>query len=131
MKLHYLFSAASAAVLICGAAHAQNSSSAVSQPPATDSTAAPDSMSQNSSSTVNPPAGAPAPSATDPSMSGAASAMPAPSAATGVAADTAAATGANVTVRTITNGPVPDTAENRERFPPLSNAGRRSKPAGN
>lgn len=38
---------------------------------------------------------------------------------------------ANVTTRVVTNGPVADTAENRAKFQPLSNAGRRTKPAGN
>ena len=36
--------------------------------------------------------------------------------------------GANV----VTNGPVPDTAENRAKYgKPMSNAGKHSKPAGN
>jgi hypothetical protein len=34
------------------------------------------------------------------------------------------------TVRTFTNGPVPDTAENRKKFPPLSATGRNTKPQG-
>jgi hypothetical protein len=35
-------------------------------------------------------------------------------------------------MRTVTNGPVADTPENRERYgEPLSNAGRRTAPAGN
>ena len=37
-----------------------------------------------------------------------------------------------VTTRTVTNGPVPDTAENRARYgQPLSRAGKRTTPAGN
>jgi hypothetical protein len=32
--------------------------------------------------------------------------------------------------RLVTNGPVPDTAENRAKYPPLSHAGRRSKAKG-
>ena len=37
-----------------------------------------------------------------------------------------------VTTRTVTNGPVPDTAENRARYgQPLSRAGKRTAPAGN
>lgn len=36
------------------------------------------------------------------------------------------------TITTVTNGPVPDTAENRARFGgPMSNGGRRTAPAGN
>lgn len=37
-----------------------------------------------------------------------------------------------VTTRTVTNGPVPDTAENRAKYgQPLSNAGKRTDAAGN
>lgn len=35
-----------------------------------------------------------------------------------------------VTVHRITNGPVADTPENRAKFPPLSAAGRNTKPQG-
>jgi UrcA family protein len=39
---------------------------------------------------------------------------------------------ATVTVQTVTNGPVPDTVENRQRYGgPMSNGGRRTDPAGN
>ena len=39
---------------------------------------------------------------------------------------------ASATVETVTNGPVPDTAANRERYgEPMSNGGRRTSPAGN
>jgi hypothetical protein len=45
---------------------------------------------------------------------------------------TADQSGAIVTNTTVTNGPVPDTAANRARFgPPMSNAGKRTVPAGN
>ena len=40
-------------------------------------------------------------------------------------------TAANANVRLTTNGPVADTPENREKFPPLSRAGRNTKPQGN
>lgn len=47
------------------------------------------------------------------------------------AAETEAAP-ASVTVQTLTNGPIPDTAENRRKYgAPLSRAGKRSAPAGN
>ena len=37
-----------------------------------------------------------------------------------------------VTTRTVTNGPVPDTAENRAKYgQPMSRAGKRTTPAGN
>ena len=35
------------------------------------------------------------------------------------------------TTRTVTNGPVPDTAENRAKYQPLSRAGKRTEAAGN
>jgi hypothetical protein len=39
---------------------------------------------------------------------------------------------ASYTTRTVTNGPVPDTPANRARFgQPMSNAGKRTAPAGN
>lgn len=54
---------------------------------------------------------------------------PAP-AVEGYAANTSAQ--ATYTTRTVTNGPAPDTAANRARFGgPMSNAGRRTAPAGN
>jgi len=40
--------------------------------------------------------------------------------------------GASVTTTTTTNGPVPDTAENRQKYGgPMSNKGRRSAASGN
>jgi hypothetical protein len=43
-----------------------------------------------------------------------------------------AAPAATLTTQTVTNGPVPDTRENRRRFGgPMSNAGRMTAPAGN
>ena len=41
-------------------------------------------------------------------------------------------TNASVTTQMVTNGPVPDTAENRKKYGgPMSHAGRHTKPAGN
>jgi hypothetical protein len=41
-------------------------------------------------------------------------------------------TGATATVTTLTNGPVPDTAENRAKYGgPMSHAGKRTAPKGN
>ncbi len=57
----------------------------------------------------------------------------APSAATTPSAD-AAASNTNATVQntTVTNGPVPDTPENRAKYgAPMSHAGKKTKPAGN
>lgn len=58
-------------------------------------------------------------------------------AATGVATDVVAINGdearaRGIPVETVTNGPVPDTPENRRAFgQPLSNAGRHTAPRGN
>ena len=59
---------------------------------------------------------------------------PPPEASAYEAAPAASAYGqtASVTVQTVTNGPVPDTAANRQKFGgPLSNAGRQTRPVGN
>lgn len=77
-------------------------------------------------------------------ISGAALAQPstqptqsAPVAATGPAVSTSVtaadpSTGATLTVTTFTNGPVPDTKENRARYgQPMSNAGKRTPAKGN
>ena len=59
---------------------------------------------------------------------------PAPMAATSTTADVSASAPASVTYtnQLVTNGPVPDTAENRARFGgPMSHAGQRTAPAGN
>jgi hypothetical protein len=56
------------------------------------------------------------------------------SATSSTAAPSAMNSGVNasgVTTRVITNGPVPDTPENRAAFKPLSQAGRNTKPTGN
>lgn len=94
-------------VLLSGAAFAQEQSSASA--PSSDQQAP-------SSSQASPPAA----SRSDAAAASAPSAM-----SSGVNAS-------GVTTRIITNGPIPDTPENRAAFgKPLSQAGRNSKPAGN
>jgi UrcA family protein len=57
---------------------------------------------------------------------------PLPSADVSGQAASATAPAATYTMTTVTNGPVPDTPENRARFGgPMSNAGKRTAPAGN
>jgi UrcA family protein len=57
---------------------------------------------------------------------------PLPSADVSGEAASATAPAPTYTVTTVTNGPVPDTPENRARFGgPMSNAGKRTAPAGN
>ena len=70
------------------------------------------------------PRGGPAPMAmTDPAP------MPAPAPAP---AATSYGQSASFTTTTVTNGPVPDTKENRAKYgSPMSNAGKRTAPAGN
>jgi hypothetical protein len=56
------------------------------------------------------------------------------SASTGVTANSATTygQGASVTATTTTNGPIPDTPENRQKYgQPLSHAGKRSAAKGN
>lgn len=58
--------------------------------------------------------------------------MPAPPPAPEAPAASAYGSPASVTVSTVTNGPVPDTAENRAKYGgPMSRAGKRTQPAGN
>lgn len=117
MKLKIILTAAAASALMSGVAFAQATDQAPGAP-------------------VNPPtSAAPAPSTAPPANPGATTAPPA--ADTGSATSTSAtttdsATGASVTSTTTTNGPVPDTAENRAKYGgPMSHAGKRSAPKGN
>jgi hypothetical protein len=122
MKLNLILATVAASALMGGAALAQ----------ATDQPAAAPSE----------PATAPAPDPTSPAGSPATSPTPAPAeqaapAATGSATSTSvttsdASTGATATVTTTTNGPIPDTAENRKKYGgPMSHAGKRTPAKGN
>lgn len=84
---------------------------------------------QSSPSAPSPDQQAPrAPEAAAPSTS----ARSETSAASAPSAMNNAVNASAVTTRVITNGPIPDTPENRAAFgKPLSQAGRNSKPAGN
>ena len=122
MKFTTLLTVVAASALMSGAAFAQ----------ATDQAPGP----------VNPaPGAAPAPAAeptppTEPSAATSPAPTP-PAADTGSATSTSVtasdpATGTSVTTTTTTNGPVPDTAENRAKYGgPMSHAGKRSAPKGN
>jgi hypothetical protein len=85
---------------------------AAEAPPADASTTASDP-----NAAVNPPAAAPAPASTD----------------AAVASDASTTTpAASFTSMTVTNGPVPDTAENRSKYgDPMSRAGKRTAARGN
>jgi hypothetical protein len=130
MKLKYLLTAAAATAVLGGAAYAQVGSSmpSTSAPPQSapanpDPNAAPSSNMPSSSmpsGPVNAPAGTSSTTTTTTSPPG-----------TAASSATAYGTGASVTVQTVTNGPVPDTPENRAKYPPLSRAGRHSPAKGN
>jgi hypothetical protein len=113
MHTKLLIAAAATAALLAGAAVAQTA------------------IDQNTA--VNPPSAASAPA--DASPSGAVNpttpsdASLAPAASTPIERTPAASVGG---VDVVSNGPVPDTPENRAKYgKPLSNAGRMTRPAGN
>lgn len=137
-----IMTAAAAAALLAGAAHAQSTGSTPTMPQtegATSDTSAQAPALTPSTSTDAMPTGAVRPSGMTPStMSpgdmpqgsisnsttvGASSAL-----SSGTMASGTTSTGGTVTV---TNGPVPDTAETRAMYPPLSRAGKRTSAAGN
>lgn len=122
-----ILGAVAAVTLGAAAAHAQD---AMTPPPAPSADTA-----------VNPPA-ATAPAAEDRSaapMAPMASETPAAPSASAMGADVSATVSSSatpvagsVTVTTLTNGPVPDTAENRARYgDPMSRAGKMTRAAGN
>ncbi|MFN3514163.1 MAG: hypothetical protein ACK41C_14035 [Phenylobacterium sp.] len=120
MRIPTLIAASAALALAAGAAHAgegakKHKDQTAATPPATTSsapsTAMTDDMSLDNRAAASPPS----------VYAGAAD-------ATSVGADASAVT----TTRLITNGPIPDTAENRARYgQPMSRAGRMTEPAGN
>jgi len=126
MRTRLMIASAATAALLAGAALAQNA-------PARDTAVNPPSASppssQSGASDSTAPArgasGASAPGVTSPS-SDAATVAP----AAGAQAERAPSASAGTDV--ISNGPVPDTPQNRAKYgQPLSNAGRLTKPAGN
>ena len=126
MTLTRLLAAAGCAALLAGAAHAQT---------ATTSTSV-DANGVQTTTTVDTATGVTTSTTYDPAT-GMTTTVPVTSATTaGVPASslTLSTTGApgTVTTQVITNGPIPDTRENRAKYgQPLSHAGKRSAPAGN
>ena len=123
MKFNPLFCAVAASALIGGAAFAQSetpAAAATSDVTAGASMSAPaGDMSASTTTTTTTEATPSAPSA-------------AVGASTTTSTTTDLATGTSVSSSLTTNGPVPDTAENRARYgTPMSNAGKRTKAAGN
>jgi hypothetical protein len=131
MQLKHLALAGAASLLMAGVAYAQPSSSTA------PSTGAPPNPSSSPSQTpsANPPGGqttSPSTGASTPDTSG--------SANTGAAGNTSgtapsadvSGSNASVTTTVTTNGPIPDTPENRRKFgAPLSRAGKLSPAKGN
>lgn len=139
MKLSHLVTATAAVALLGGAASAQQP-----QPPQGPTAGsvtgdwngahAPSDEKQYQEKVVVPVGSMPAATSTAPMP--AADPAPADTSAsvttTTAAADTAAAANASYTTMTVTNGPVPDTAENRAKYgQPMSRAGKRTSARGN
>ncbi|HEX6866921.1 MAG TPA: hypothetical protein VF122_06795 [Caulobacteraceae bacterium] len=119
MTLTRLLTAAGfAAVLAAGsAAYAQS----------TDTTVTVDEQGNTTTTTTIDTPGAVDPTVTTSANSAVSVGLPASSMVT-----TTAGEPGTVTMRTVTNGPVPDTAENRAKYgQPLSRAGKRTAAAGN
>lgn len=140
MKLTYLATATAAVALMGGAASAQQP-----QPPQGPTAGsvtgdwngahAPSDETQYQEKVVVPRGTMPAATSTAPMPV----AEPAPAdtsasvtTTTTAAADTGAAANASYTTMTVTNGPVPDTADNRAKYgQPMSRAGKRTAARGN
>lgn len=127
MKLNYLFGAVAACGLIAGAAYAQSSSTSPSDTTSGSSMSAPatgSDMSGASTSSTTSGAATPAPADN--------TAAPSAQSSTGAASAETQGQPASATTSETTNGPVPDTKENRQKYGgPMSNAGRRTAAKGN
>ena len=144
MKLIHLTIATAVAALASGAAYAQQPQPPVAPTPGSvtgdwnGAHAPPDDKQYQEK--VRVPVGTPAPASATADIPPAPPAEPATVSATTTeesAAPAAASSGSNVsattfTNMTVTNGPVPDTKENRAKYgQPLSRAGKRTAAAGN
>ncbi|HEY9219167.1 MAG TPA: hypothetical protein VIO94_14050 [Phenylobacterium sp.] len=149
MKLHYLISAVAASALMAGAAHAQlgagtpdtgttGNQAAPADPkesqtglPSVDSTRA----TGAGAGETNLPNGE-VNSSSDATTSGVTSSPTPDTSYSTSSAASASSSGSNASMsgstQVVTNGPVPDTAENRAKYgAPMSRAGKRTAPAGN
>lgn len=119
MKLTYMMTAVAASALFTGAAMAQGANNST-QSQSTGSTSMPSGPVNGASSpdsTMSTPSTASTTAMSDSSSAPAAGNY---------------ATGASYTLDIITNGPIPDTPENRAKYgAPLSNAGKRTAANGN
>lgn len=135
-KLIPLTTAAAAVALLAGAAHAQQMPAQAPTPGSVtgdwNGAHAPTDDKQYQDKMTVPVVGA----APADQTAGSVAAMPAPAASTDVTAGAPSAStyaqGASFTATTLTNGPVPDTPENRRKYgQPMSHAGKRTAAAGN
>ncbi len=125
MKLSHLATTAAAFALMSGVAYAQDPADKDKMPPVEAS------ASTETSSEVNT---APADTTTSSTMSTDTTSSTMPTGTTSPVASSATSfgTGVSVTTTTLTNGPVPDTAENRAKYgQPMSRAGKRTSARGN
>jgi hypothetical protein len=146
MKLTHLMIAAAGAALFAGSAMAQDQAQPApdqsAMPPAADQSAPPPAADQGAMPPAADQSGAMPPAA---DQSGAAPTNPAPAAQYNYNANPGAATqpassstlGDAATMKAgdpsvVSNGPVPDTKENRAKYgKPMSNAGKKSAASGN
>lgn len=138
MKLTHLATATAAVALLGGAAYAQQPQPDKGPTPGSvtgdwNGAHAPSDDKQYQEKVTVPVGSAPAATTTDPMPSAQADVSTTASAdVTAPAADTGAAANASFTTMTVTNGPVPDTAENRAKYgQPMSRAGKRTAARGN
>ncbi len=123
MRIETLLIGTASLTLIAGAAMAQ-STTTTGTPPPQSPMATPNSMGATPA-TTDPSNYPPAPVTTDTTMT-------APSTDTTTLPTRMYTTSSGVNVQVISNGPVPDTPENRAKYgQPLSHAGKKTAPAGN
>jgi hypothetical protein len=136
MKLIHLTIAAAAVTVMGGAAYAQQPQPAAAPTPGSvtgdwnGAHAPPDDKQYQDKVTV--PLGSAPPTSATSSTSYSSSASTDVTAPPAAPAATSYAQGASYTATTLTNGPIPDTPQNRKKYgQPLSNAGKRTAARGN
>jgi len=129
MKFTHLATAAAALTLLGGAAYAQQPTEPAPTPDQKPAEATP-APPPADATTPAPPASTTTPA--PPADTSASAVTPPPADTSATAASSTASNAASFANLTTTNGPVPDTAENRKKYgKPMSNAGKRSAAKGN
>lgn len=129
MKISHLMIAAAGSALLAGSAMAQDQAAPTPMTP--DQSASAPAADQPAAPAVNDPSAAmpPAAPATQYNYNANPGAATAPASSSTLGDPTTMKAG---DIAVVSNGPVPDTAENRAKYgKPMSNAGKKSKPAGN